>query len=291
MCMCGFVTLVGVILFVDFEKAYDSVCWDFLDDVLCKFGFGDKWRRWIQSCLHSSRGSIIINGSPTEEFQFGKGLKQRDPLSPFLFILIMETLHLSFQRVVDEGLFHGIKLHDMNKVMAPKDKGGLGVSSLYALNRGLLFKWVWRFLTQRVSLWSKVIKAIHGVDGSIGTKRKGDIKSCWTQIVNEVHMLANKGIDLMKYMKINLGNGESMLLWDDPWHAEGILKDRYPRVYALETCKSVTIGGEFSVASVRMLIDDKVCTGGDQITNWIRSGNYKPLVFYMRDGATSQTIN
>ncbi|GJY76143.1 RNA-directed DNA polymerase, eukaryota, partial [Tanacetum coccineum] len=62
---------------VDFEKAYDSVRWDFLDDVLGKFGFGDKWRKWIQCCLHSSKGSIIINGSPTDEFQFGRGLKQR----------------------------------------------------------------------------------------------------------------------------------------------------------------------------------------------------------------------
>ncbi|GJS54145.1 hypothetical protein Tco_0627507 [Tanacetum coccineum] len=58
------------------------------------------------------QGSIILNGSPTEEFEFGKGLKQGDPLSPFLFILIMESLHLSFQRVVDAGLFHGVKLRD-----------------------------------------------------------------------------------------------------------------------------------------------------------------------------------
>ncbi|GJZ29741.1 RNA-directed DNA polymerase, eukaryota, reverse transcriptase zinc-binding domain protein [Tanacetum coccineum] len=58
----------------------------------------------------SSRGSIIINGSPTDEFQFFKGLKQGDPLSPFLFIFIMESLHLSFQRVVDAGMFKSIKL-------------------------------------------------------------------------------------------------------------------------------------------------------------------------------------
>ncbi|GJR41341.1 RNA-directed DNA polymerase, eukaryota [Tanacetum coccineum] len=88
---------------VDFEKAYDTVRWDFLDDVLHKFGFGNKWRLWIQSCLRSSRGSIFVNGSPMEELQFFKGLKQGDPLSPFLFILIMESLHLSFQRVVDAG--------------------------------------------------------------------------------------------------------------------------------------------------------------------------------------------
>ncbi|GKE96722.1 putative RNA-directed DNA polymerase, eukaryota, reverse transcriptase zinc-binding domain protein, partial [Tanacetum coccineum] len=63
----------ALIFKVDFEKAYDSVRWDFLDDVLRKFGFGDKWCKWIQCCLRTSRGSIIVNGSPTEEFQFGKG--------------------------------------------------------------------------------------------------------------------------------------------------------------------------------------------------------------------------
>ncbi|GJY54064.1 RNA-directed DNA polymerase, eukaryota [Tanacetum coccineum] len=95
---------------VDFEKAYDSVRWDFLDEVLRKFGFGDKWCKWIQCCLNSSRGLILVNGCPTEEFQYGKGLKQGDPLSHFLFILIMESLHLSFQRIMDEGMFKGIKL-------------------------------------------------------------------------------------------------------------------------------------------------------------------------------------
>nr|GFB66899.1 RNA-directed DNA polymerase, eukaryota [Tanacetum cinerariifolium] len=97
----------SLIFKVDFEKAYDSVRWDFLDDVLKKFGFSNKWCNWIQCCLKSSRGFILVNGSPTDEFQFYKGLKQGDPLSPFLFILIMESLHLSFQRVVDVGLFKG----------------------------------------------------------------------------------------------------------------------------------------------------------------------------------------
>nr|GEZ02961.1 RNA-directed DNA polymerase, eukaryota [Tanacetum cinerariifolium] len=60
----------------DFEKAFDSVRWDFVDDVLNKFGFDERWRTWIQSCLSSSRGSILVNGSPTEEFQFFRGLKQ-----------------------------------------------------------------------------------------------------------------------------------------------------------------------------------------------------------------------
>ncbi|GKD70486.1 hypothetical protein Tco_1324576 [Tanacetum coccineum] len=69
---------------------------------------------------------------------------------------------------------HFFKGHDMsskkaswvnwNKVIAPKEKGGLGVSSLYALNRGLMFKWVWRFISQGSSLWARVIKTIHEAD-------------------------------------------------------------------------------------------------------------------------------
>nr|GEZ46489.1 RNA-directed DNA polymerase, eukaryota, reverse transcriptase zinc-binding domain protein [Tanacetum cinerariifolium] len=72
---------------VDFEKAFDYVCWDLLKDVLKNFGFGSRWCDWVVSCLKSSKGSVLVNSSPTSEFQFYKGLKQGDPLSPFLFIL------------------------------------------------------------------------------------------------------------------------------------------------------------------------------------------------------------
>nr|GEV77471.1 RNA-directed DNA polymerase, eukaryota, reverse transcriptase zinc-binding domain protein [Tanacetum cinerariifolium] len=96
---------------IDLEKAYDSVRWDYLEDVLKKFGFREKWCKWIRECLRSFWGSVIVNGSPTEEFQVFKGLKQGDPLSPFLFILIMESLYLTFQNVEDAGMFKGIVLN------------------------------------------------------------------------------------------------------------------------------------------------------------------------------------
>nr|GEY32905.1 RNA-directed DNA polymerase, eukaryota, reverse transcriptase zinc-binding domain protein [Tanacetum cinerariifolium] len=70
----------------DFEKAFDFIRWDYLDDVLKSFGFGDKWRNWIFDFLDSVMGSVLINDSPTSEFHFQKGLKQGDPISPFLFI-------------------------------------------------------------------------------------------------------------------------------------------------------------------------------------------------------------
>ncbi|GJS45072.1 RNA-directed DNA polymerase, eukaryota, reverse transcriptase zinc-binding domain protein [Tanacetum coccineum] len=56
----------------------------------CQFQFGEKWRSWIRECLRSAHTSILINGSPTSEFSIKRGLCQGDPLSPFLFILIMK---------------------------------------------------------------------------------------------------------------------------------------------------------------------------------------------------------
>nr|GEV20528.1 RNA-directed DNA polymerase, eukaryota, reverse transcriptase zinc-binding domain protein [Tanacetum cinerariifolium] len=99
--------LKAMVFKVDFEKAFDSIRWDYLDDVLKSFGFGVKWRAWISGCLKLVKGYVLVYGIPTLEFQFHRGLKQGDPLSPFLFILIMESLHLSFKKVMNAGLFTG----------------------------------------------------------------------------------------------------------------------------------------------------------------------------------------
>nr|GEU57290.1 RNA-directed DNA polymerase, eukaryota [Tanacetum cinerariifolium] len=94
---------------VDFAKACDSVRWDFLLDVLLAFGFGPKWCQWIRGIFSSNMSSILINGSPSSEFLIFSGLKQGDHLAPFLFILVMESLHLSVTRAVndDDAIFIG----------------------------------------------------------------------------------------------------------------------------------------------------------------------------------------
>ncbi|GJZ69586.1 RNA-directed DNA polymerase, eukaryota, reverse transcriptase zinc-binding domain protein [Tanacetum coccineum] len=476
---------------IDFEKAYDSVRWDYLDDVLRKFGFSERWCRWIQNCLRSSWGSVIVNGSPTEEFQFHKGLKQGDPLSPFLFILIMESLHISFQRVVDMGKFKGIEIdssmqishmfyvddvvfmgqwsnsnidtivnvlkcfhrasglsinmnksrimgievndervenvasrigcdvlklpfsylgmkvggggcmsriqawndivdsmaarlskwklktlsiggrltllksvlgsmpiyhvsmfkvpmkviHRMesirfhffngveldskksiwvkwNNVLTSKKKGGLGVSSLYALNRALMFKWVWRFTTQKNSLWARVVKAIHGEDGKIGNCSKSGHKYIWRDIIQVMDAYKKQGVDLYNFMKKKLCNGANTLFWEDVWCGNMALRHKYSRLYALELDKKVVVAdklaqisfissfrrvprsgveqnqlkdlmvaiegvllavmddrwswslegsGDFSVASVRKLLDDKRLPIVSSQTRWIKA--------------------
>ncbi|GKB63531.1 putative RNA-directed DNA polymerase, eukaryota, reverse transcriptase zinc-binding domain protein, partial [Tanacetum coccineum] len=82
----------------------------YLDHMLLSLGFGSKWRRWIKMCLHSTRASVLVNGSPSSEFLIKCGLRQGDPLSPFLFIIVMEGLHLALEDVVSSGLIHGAKV-------------------------------------------------------------------------------------------------------------------------------------------------------------------------------------
>ncbi|GJT39876.1 putative RNA-directed DNA polymerase, eukaryota, reverse transcriptase zinc-binding domain protein, partial [Tanacetum coccineum] len=83
----------------------------YLDYVLDKLGFGIKWRNWIKVGLVSARTSILINGSPTLEFSLKKkGLRQGDPLSPFLFIIVMEGLHMALNDGLAANMFHGVKV-------------------------------------------------------------------------------------------------------------------------------------------------------------------------------------
>ncbi|GKA74369.1 hypothetical protein Tco_0780671 [Tanacetum coccineum] len=128
-----------------------------------------------------------------------------------------------------------------SRVLASKKKGGLGVSSYYALNRALMFKWVWRFRNDSNSLWARVIKAMHGVDGRIGKSTKSYHPSAWVDIVNEVNKLKSQGLDLLSLMKKKVGNGKETSFWDEAWRGDIIFKYRFPRVYALETNKMITV--------------------------------------------------
>ncbi|GKA50964.1 putative RNA-directed DNA polymerase, eukaryota, reverse transcriptase zinc-binding domain protein [Tanacetum coccineum] len=95
---------------VDFEKAFDFVSWRFLDHVMERLGFSSTWRKWIMAGLKSSRASILVNGSPTSEFSLKRGLRQGDPLSPFLFIIVMEGLHIALKDGLTANLFQGVKI-------------------------------------------------------------------------------------------------------------------------------------------------------------------------------------
>ncbi|KAJ9557691.1 hypothetical protein OSB04_012305 [Centaurea solstitialis] len=108
----------ALIFKVDFEKAYDSVNWEFLLDVLEFMGFGLKWRNWIRSCLKTSKISILVNGSPTDEFRMEKGLRQGDPLAPFLFLVVAEGLHVLVEEAKEKGLLKGLKVGEKEVILS-----------------------------------------------------------------------------------------------------------------------------------------------------------------------------
>ncbi|PWA56066.1 RNA-directed DNA polymerase, eukaryota, Reverse transcriptase zinc-binding domain protein [Artemisia annua] len=129
-----------------------------------------------------------------------------------------------------------------SSLLTVKEKGGLGVSSMFALNSGLMLKWVWRFYSQKTSLWVRIIKAIHGDDGKVGKDIYSGIRSCWLNIVREVKELQIQRINVLDYIHLKLGNGESILFWEEKWSNDSVLKDLFPRLYALESNKLVTVG-------------------------------------------------
>ncbi|GKC40920.1 RNA-directed DNA polymerase, eukaryota [Tanacetum coccineum] len=96
----------AMIFKVDFAKAYDSIRWDFLDDVLQSFGFGSKWRHWILGSLSSGMASILVNGNPTSEFKFHCGLKQDVGL--FKGIKIGNSITISHLFYADDAVFVGV---------------------------------------------------------------------------------------------------------------------------------------------------------------------------------------
>ncbi|GKA25505.1 RNA-directed DNA polymerase, eukaryota, reverse transcriptase zinc-binding domain protein [Tanacetum coccineum] len=137
-----------------------------------------------------------------------------------------------------------------NKVLTSKEKGGLGVSSLFALNRGLLFKWLWRFYSQKDSLWTKVIKALYGEDGSLDKVGASAARTCWTTIVQEVKVIQAQGINIHDFIKLKLGNGEDSRFWLDKWYEGGVLKRLFPRVYALELDKNISVSSKLKAPSL-----------------------------------------
>eukprot|EP00253_Pinus_taeda_P003073 PITA_03073 len=104
----------GMMIKLDLLKAYDRLSWNYLGKVLESFSFCRRWIDWIHSLISSPSFSILVNGIPSRTFSATRGLRQGDPLSPFLFILAVEGLGRFIKKEREADKIKGLKLWGNN---------------------------------------------------------------------------------------------------------------------------------------------------------------------------------
>jgi hypothetical protein len=95
---------------IDLSKAYDRVNWLYIWMLLIHLGFGVAFTNWVMGCLTTVSFSILINGSTSSFFQADMGVRQGCPLSPLLFLLVVESLSHFLTEAKTTGTFRGIKI-------------------------------------------------------------------------------------------------------------------------------------------------------------------------------------
>jgi hypothetical protein len=113
----------GLLCKLDLEKSYDHVNWDFLLYLMQRCGFGEKWRAWIRFCISTVRFSILVNGTPSGFFTSSRRLRQGDPLSPLLFVVVMEALSRMLVAALEQGSMTGF-------AMGPRESEAIVVNHL-----------------------------------------------------------------------------------------------------------------------------------------------------------------
>ncbi|XP_071729076.1 uncharacterized protein [Rutidosis leptorrhynchoides] len=238
--------MASLVAKVDFEKAYDTVSWTFLDYMLDRMGFGQIWRAWIRMILYSSRTSILVNGSLTNEFSIKCGLRQGDPLSPFLFLIMMEGLESLIKDSVRSGLIKAAKFDDQE----------FKVTHLfYADNVVFISDWCRQSLDgimeTEVENFSIHIGCSIGavpfmyLDLPVGTNMNRI--SGWIPLREKFikklsgWKMKSEGVLPNDILCVKVGNGRNTWFWLDDWKGSGTFKEKYNRLYHLETNKECFI--------------------------------------------------
>ena len=99
-----------MLLKLDLSKAYDKLNWQFLAEIIKAFGVMEEWTNWVMNMVSSTFFSILVNGSPSSPFNVSRGIRQGDPLSPFLFIIAAKGIGRLLKRRQYENKIRGLSL-------------------------------------------------------------------------------------------------------------------------------------------------------------------------------------
>ena len=99
----------GLLLFIDFQKAFDSLEWNFLLSCLEAFNFGPDFIRWVKTFYKNIQSCVINNGLMSDYFTLERGVRQGDPLSPYLFVVAIESLDLAIS-IQKNPVIRGIRI-------------------------------------------------------------------------------------------------------------------------------------------------------------------------------------
>jgi len=169
----------GVVCKLDIEKVYDHVNWDTLFYLLERMGFGDRWRRWLKTCVSTVRFSVLVNGSLVGFFGSSRGLRQGNPLSPFLFLLIMEVLSRILKKTEEGGFIQGF-------LAGPINSTGIRVSHLLFADDTVLFCDASREQILSIGLVLTCFQAFTGLKVNVGKSEIVPIRE-----VQNIQSLAN----------------------------------------------------------------------------------------------------
>ncbi|OAY62569.1 LINE-1 retrotransposable element ORF2 protein [Ananas comosus] len=203
---------------VDFEKAYDNVRWSFLQSILRWLGFSEKWWKWIEQCICNAKLAILVNGEPTRWLKTRKGLRQGDPLSPYLFLLVVDCLARVTEAARVNNLIEGI--------------GPTAETQTASILGCRVGKVPFRYL---------------GLPLHINPLRKED----WASIINRIETRIEGKI--IQTLLAVVEKCDELSWWSDIWIDETPLSTRFPGLFAKIINREVTVGDGVSLPEASLL--------------------------------------
>ncbi|XP_042983260.1 uncharacterized protein LOC122312663 [Carya illinoinensis] len=167
---------------LDMSKAYDRVEWRFLAEAMSKLGFNPRWIRLVMQCVESASYSLLINGSPQSWFKPSRGIRQGDPLSPYLFIIVAEVLSSLLNHAESVKQIHGF----------PIGRGSFSINHLFFADDSLLF------CRANAMEWAKILELLSLYERASGQKLNSDKTSIFfsknTKRLTKEHILGMAGL-------------------------------------------------------------------------------------------------